>query len=318
MTITGRVSNLVPSRLRAAAMRPLENHLDGAATAFLTAGSGRLPDFSGPVGEPSFSPPSSVAWRVFKNPVALFIGGAAAVLLEFADARVRSGVWDHSSFREDPVGRLRRTGLAAMVTVYGAKSVALAMIERVKRLHDRVEGVTPGGEAYRANDPALLTWVHATASFGFLEAYSRFVAPLSRVEKDQFFADTQKSARAYGADRSPGNVGEWEALLEEWQPRFEASPEVFEFLSIMRKAPALPGAMQFSQRIFLRAAVEILPPEARKALDLGPSFGLRPLEGMLVQRIGRRADRLILRSAPAVQACQRLGLPATYLYPHRH
>ena len=33
------------------------------------------------------------------------IGGVAAVLLEFADARIRSGVWDHSVYPTDPLGR---------------------------------------------------------------------------------------------------------------------------------------------------------------------------------------------------------------------
>ena len=68
----------------------------------------------------------SVSWRIFKNPVSVFIGGVAAVVLEFGDPRVRDGVWQHSSFRTDPLTRLQRTGLAAMVTVYGPRSKAEA------------------------------------------------------------------------------------------------------------------------------------------------------------------------------------------------
>lgn len=49
-----------------------------------------------------------------KNPIALAVGGVAAVLLEFADARIRSGVWDHSTYKVDPIGRSKRTGVAAM------------------------------------------------------------------------------------------------------------------------------------------------------------------------------------------------------------
>ena len=309
--------NVLPDRWRAAVVRPLENRLDLAATAFLDAAPGGAPDFSTPPGEESFSPPDSVSWRVFKNPVALFVGGVAAVLLEFADPRVRAGVWEHSTFRQDPVGRLRRTGLAAMVTVYGARSRSERMIAKVRRMHDRVVGVTAAGEAYRANDPSLLTWVHATASFGFLEAYSRYVAPLSSLERDRFFAEGRRSAAAYGADRAPASVADWEKLVSEWTPRFEPSPEIREFIAIMRAAPALPGAMQISQRLFIRAAVDLLPTPARESLGLGGRDGLRPFEDLLVKRMGRRADRLILRSSPAVQACRRVGLPETYLYPHR-
>jgi len=81
-------------------------------------------DFSQPPGEPSLQHPSSVQWRVFKNPIALGIGGVAAVLLEFADARIRSGVWDHSTYKADPIGRSKRTGIAAMLGVYGPQSAA--------------------------------------------------------------------------------------------------------------------------------------------------------------------------------------------------
>ncbi len=40
--------------------------------------------------------------------------------MELAEPRVRNGVWERTTFRADPIRRLRRTGLAAMVTVYGA------------------------------------------------------------------------------------------------------------------------------------------------------------------------------------------------------
>ena len=70
--------------------------------------------------------------------------------------------------------RLERTGLAAMITIYAARSVAEPMIANVVRMHDRVEGMTPAGEPYRANDPTLLRWVQATAAYGFIEAYSRY------------------------------------------------------------------------------------------------------------------------------------------------
>lgn len=54
---------------------------------------GTIIDFSSPVGEAALLAPDSVQWRVYKNPIALGIGGIAAVLLEFAEPRIRSGVW---------------------------------------------------------------------------------------------------------------------------------------------------------------------------------------------------------------------------------
>jgi len=76
-------------------------------------------DFRKPAGDPGIFGPEAVVCRVNSNPVSLFTGGVAAVLFELAEPRVRSGVWDHTDFRTDPIGRLRRTGVAAMVTTYG-------------------------------------------------------------------------------------------------------------------------------------------------------------------------------------------------------
>jgi uncharacterized protein (DUF2236 family) len=170
--------------------------------------------------------------------VALFIGGVAAVILELAEPSVRTGVWEHSSFRTDPVRRLQRTGLAAMVTVYGARSTAKAMIAGVVRMHDKVTGETPAGEAYRANDVGLLTWVHATASFGFAEAYNRYIRPLSHKELDRLYEEGASAARLYGALDAPTSDAELHALFESMRGRLEPSPIVFEFLDIIRDAPA--------------------------------------------------------------------------------
>lgn len=82
----------------------------------LTSAPGLEVDFSQPPGAAALIPLDSISWRIFRNPVSLYIGGVAAVLLELAEPRVCSGVWDHTSFRTDPVTRLRRTGTAAMVT----------------------------------------------------------------------------------------------------------------------------------------------------------------------------------------------------------
>jgi uncharacterized protein (DUF2236 family) len=64
-----------------------------------------------------------------------------------------------------------------MVTVYGARGTAEAMIARVRRMHDMVAGTTSSGEAYCANDPELLNWVHATAAYGFVQANHTYVRP---------------------------------------------------------------------------------------------------------------------------------------------
>ncbi len=302
------------TELRSAIRRKLENRLDRAAQAYLGDRALARADFSLPAGEASFSSPDSVSWRIFKNPVTLFIGGVTAVILELAEPRVRSGVWEHSNFRQDPVGRLKRTGLAAMVTVYGARSEAEAMIARINAIHDRISGVTPSGAPYHASDPELLTWVQATAAFGFLEAYSAYAFPLSDDERDRYYGESVKSAALYGAIKAPRSLAEQGALFAAMTEKLEASDIIFEFLSIMKKAEAFPQPAQIAQHSLVRAAVELVPGRIRGILGLDRRYGLRPFEGRVVRRMARRADRLVLKSGPAATSCRRLGLPDHYLY----
>src|SRR5471030_2530201 len=122
--------------------RSLQRSLNAAADSLLNPPQNRRVDFASPRGEAALVSPDSVSWRVFKNPIALFVGGVAAVVMELAEPSIRAGIWEHSSFRRDPVGRLQRTGLAAMTTVFGPRSVAESMIARVVRMHSTVMGTT--------------------------------------------------------------------------------------------------------------------------------------------------------------------------------
>lgn len=294
----------------------LHGLIERAAADLLQAPGMPVLDFAVPAGEAALADADSVSWQVFRNPVALFIGGVAAVILELAEPQVRSGVWEHSSFRSDPLDRLRRTGLAAMVTVYGARSQAEKMIAGVRRAHDRVTGETERGTPYRANDPDLLRWVQATAQFGFLEAYAEYVRPLAPRERDLFYAEGEPAARLYGAVGAPRSEAELDALFAAMAPRLERSPVIGEFLTIMREARLIAGAGPV-QRLLVRAAVSIIPPELRARLGLDGRAGLRPGERALVRRIARIADRIRLDSSPAALASVRLGLPPDHLHARR-
>nr|WP_205789828.1 oxygenase MpaB family protein [Microvirga makkahensis] len=271
-------------------------------------------DFSTPRFEAALVPPESVSWRIFKNPVSVFVGGVAAVLLEFGEPRVRDGIWQHSSFRTDPLTRLQRTGLAAMVTVYGARSKAQAMIAGVVRRHDRVAGHTREGEPYHANDPELLDWVQATAGFGFTEAYHAYVRPLSGEERASLLVESVPIARLYGAVGAPSSQAELDALFEAMRSRLVPSPVVLEFLEIMKRAPILPAPARPAQTVLLKAAIAILPPWIRRRLGLGPDWIVNPIERTFVRATAKAGDRLVLPSSPAVQSCRRLRLPDDYLY----
>ena len=90
---------------------PLQSSLETMARVLLEPGDRSHIDFSRPVGEAALLSPESVSWRVFKNPLSLFIGGVTAVIMELAEPRVRAGVWEHTTFRLDPIGGCAGQGL---------------------------------------------------------------------------------------------------------------------------------------------------------------------------------------------------------------
>lgn len=271
----------------------------------------RPEDFLQPLGEAALLAPDSLSWRIFANPVAMFVGGVAAVLLELAEPRVRSGVWEHTTFREQPLLRLQRTGYAAMMTVFGARSRTEAMIHRINAGHARIAGRTPAGAAYRASDVELLTWVHATATFGFLQAYVACVRPVGADQRDAYYAENQPSARLYGVPAPPGSEHELEALFEQMRPLLEPSPVVLDFLAIIRDVPLLPGPLRAAQSLLIAAAVQILPGDIRQRLGLDAApWRLAPWQWRLVRMAGRAADHLGLPTLPAQLARRRLAAPA--------
>jgi uncharacterized protein (DUF2236 family) len=293
---------------------PLHARLEDAARSYFDA-PGLALDFSQPSGAPALFAPTSLAWRVMKNPVALTIGGIAAVILELAEPRVRTGVWEHTTFRTDPVARMKRTGMAAMVTVYGPADKARAMIAGIVRAHERIEGVTPGGAPYRASDEELLNWVNATAGYGFFEAYHRFVRPLTRREMDAVYDEGHEAAALYGAHGAPRSAAQMQKLFAATRPKLERSQIVFDFLEIVRTATILPSRRL--QRMMARAAVDLTPIWVREILGLHAGYGMRPGEATLLLGMGAASDRVVLESAPPAQACVRMGLPADWLYRGR-
>lgn len=271
-------------------------------------------DYAHPPGEPALLDPGSMHWRVYKNPIALAVGGVAAVLLEFAEPRIRSGVWDHSTFKADPLGRAMRTGTAALIGVYGPASAARRVIQGVTHMHARVSGETPGGEAYRALDPDLLNWVAATAVYGLVTAYDRFVEPLSQAEKSRFYAEAAPVAHLYGATVSPGSEAEFMAMLQALSPRFEPHPIIDEFLQTIGSGKAAPAVPKPLHRALARTAVSLLPPMVRRTLALGREHDLSVAEGLALKAAGKLAERIAIKSSPPCQASIRLGLPHDFLY----
>ncbi len=283
----------------------------------LTSYLGWKVDFSEPKGEPAYLEPDSVRWRISKNPIAFGVGGVSAVLLEFADPRIRSGVWDHSTYKKDPVGRSMRTATAASISAFGPASVAKSVISRVNKMHARVQGETPDGVSYKALDIELLDWVLATAEFGFQAAYRAFVSPLSDDEVNQYFAEGHEVGALYGVKHRAESEAGFEKMMMALEPGFEPHEIVHEFLNIVMNSVEGRKAPRIFRKWVACAAVEILPPIVRERLQLGAEYNLSPIGRFFLKTAGKLADTIPNKSSPAAQASVRLGLPANYPWMSR-
>eukprot|EP01031_Cornospumella_fuschlensis_P053496 gene53496-65350_t len=148
--------------------------------------------------------PGAVAWRVHGDVTSMMVGGISSLLLQMLHPAVLAGVWDHSNFREDLHGRLRRTARFIALTTYGGPEEARAVMARVRGIHAQVRGTLPDGTEYWANDPALLAWVHVTEATSFLNAWRRYVEPrMSPADQDRYFAEMAQVAEGLGAAPIP-------------------------------------------------------------------------------------------------------------------
>jgi uncharacterized protein (DUF2236 family) len=291
---------------------PLQSHL---ASLIYPPGT-QAQDFLQPSGEAGLVPADSVSCRIFANPIAMLVGGVAAVLLELAEPRVRTGVWEHTTFREQPMARLKRTAYAAMLTAFGPRSRTETMIGHINRGHARIAGSTPAGTPYRASDVELLTWVHATSAYGFAQGYALCVRPLTDAQRDRFYRENQESARLYGVAAAPATHAAVLELFEHMRPGLEPSAIVLEFLDIINRLPMLPAIGRPLQRLCVRAAVQCLPEWTRERLGLaGPAWAVAGWQWALLRSLGRAADHLSHPALPAMLARQRLASARAGLAP---
>ncbi|MBY6014447.1 DUF2236 domain-containing protein [Qipengyuania gaetbuli] len=221
-----------------------------------------------PVSDDALFDKNSPIRMVHADIVAMMVGGIRSLLLQMLHPHALQGVLDHSNFREDMHGRLRRTARFIAVTTFGHRDDAQAAIERVNRIHAAVGGTLPDGTRYEASDPRTLAWVHVTEATSFLAAYLRHVRPdMPGHEQDEYYRQFAVIARALGADPVPLDRREAETLFRELRSDLRASPQAREVaqLVLTQKPEGSPPAVQ---ALLGAEAVALLPPFARSMLGL--------------------------------------------------
>lgn len=242
-------------------------------------------------GDPGLCGPDSVTWRVVGD-VAAFIGGIRALLVQAVHPEVAAGVSDHSSYREDPLGRLSRTSAYVTATSYGAIPEVEQAIDIVRAAHRPVRGTSTRGRRYSAATPEFAAWVHNALTDSFLAAYQTYGREdLSPDEADSYVLEQTAVGSLLAADPLPTSAVELSAWITN-HVQAAPSPGMNEAVEFLHRPPLARGQL-LGYRVLFHAAVATIPVRLRRML------GVRRLPGAVLLGRGTIAVlRWALGSSP--------------------
>jgi uncharacterized protein (DUF2236 family) len=264
-----------------------------------------------------FFGPDSACWKVHGDFTSMMVGGIAALFLQMLHPGPLAGVWDHSDFRQDMLGRLRRTARFIAGTTYGDRAEAQALIDRVKAIHGKVTGVLPNGDAYAADDPALLTFVHVAEVSSFLAAYIRHVDPgFSAAHQDRYYGEVAEIARRLGAPDVPRTRADVATYLEAVRPQLRCDRRSRAVAAALLSQPAPSLAAAPAMAIAFDAAKDLLPDWAAELHGFRLSAPRRAVARAGIQGLGGTMRWALVNSAEArarrraAELAQPLGHPS--------
>lgn len=267
-----------------------------------------------PRGDTGLFGPDSVTWRIHSDFPGMLSGGITALMLQTLHPLALAGVWDHSDFRNDLIGRLRRTTAFVAGTTYAAKDEAERLIAHVRDIHRHVKGTAPDGRRYSAQQPDLLTWVHVTEMYSFLRGYQWYRSIALPIEiQDRYFDETARVALALGAQQVPRSVAEVDDYFSEALSELEFSDRSAEVLSIMEKASMPVPAGGFARGIFMGAGAALLPVWARDLMQRRRARVAADRLAAQSLRLSAPAIRAALSDGIAAKACRRVGVEPAIL-----
>ena len=220
-----------------------------------------------PTGAPGWFAPGDAIWTVHGS-VATFVGGIRSLYLQALHPLALAGVDRHSSYREDPFGRLQRTGAFIAATTYGSTDLAEQTVGAIRGMHRRVQGTASDGRAYSASDPRLLEWVHISLVDSMLVAYLH-LGHDGEVDADAYVADMAVVGRRMGVEEPPGSQAELAERFAGFRSELRVDDLVTQTHQFVTNAP-LPLALRPGYRVLARAAWASQPDWALQMLDSAP------------------------------------------------
>lgn len=241
----------------------LRRRIEGKIWSVTRTSTGHPVDLSTPHGDPGLFGPAAVCWQVHDDFPAMLVGGIRALMLQALHPLALAGVLEHSIYRQDMRGRLARTAQFVAGTTYGSVRDANGLIGHVNGIHRGIAGVSADGRPYAATDPALLRWVHVAEVSSFLDAHLRYVNPqLAPADQDRYLAETATVARLLGATDVPETRAGLKACIQEQRGELVASHRLHEAILQLVTQAGANGAERLAMRIFVGAAIRLLPPWA--------------------------------------------------------
>lgn len=296
--------SFMPQRLTA----PIEKRLRDWVVGVFPRDEKLAIEYDQPLGDPGLFGPDSVTWRVHGDFPGMMAGGIGALMLQTLHPAALAGVWDHSNFRHDLIGRLRRTTAFVAGTSYAPTAEAERLIARVRRIHDRVRGITEDGRPYAANDPALLTWVHVTEVSSFLRGYLMYANPALPLRlQDRYYAENACVAEALGATGVPTSVAAVTRYFESVQGDLQFSARSREVLRVLDGIRLPIPVSGVSKHLFLGAGAALLPDWATTRIERSPVMRLRDEAAARSLNALGPLFRAALTDGIGARACRRVG-----------
>ncbi|TKJ63399.1 histidine kinase [Pseudomonas viridiflava] len=265
-------------------------------------------DLENPKGDPGLFGPQAVCWKVHGDFTSMLVGGISALMLQALHPLALAGIWDHSNFRDDMLGRLRRTGQFLSGTTFGSTQDVNWLIEKVRTIHLQITGTAPDGRPYAASDPGLLTWVHVAEVSSFMAAHLRYLDPLlSTADQDTYYAETAVVAERLGAQDVPRSRDAIADYLVRVRKDLVCDERSREVLRLLLDAPAPNWLAKPFGVLMMQAGIELLPIWASDMLDVPQG----PVKRKMI-RLGVNSCAPILRWAvrdgSSHRAKRRMGL----------
>ncbi|QQZ41291.1 DUF2236 domain-containing protein [Pseudomonas sp. SK3(2021)] len=265
-------------------------------------------DLDNPKGDPGLFGPDAICWQVHGDFSSMLIGGISALLMQALHPLALAGVWDHSNFREDMIGRLRRTAQFISGTTFGSRQDAEWLIDKVRTIHLQIVGHAPDGRPYAASDPQLLTWVHVAEVSSFLAAHLRYRNPqLSPADQDRYYGEVALIAERLGASDVPRSRRAVADYLARMRPQLLCDERSREVLRLLLAAPAPSRLAKPFGSLMMQAGIDLLPDWASNMLGVDQGLLQRQLIRASVNRSAPML-RWAVRNGSIHRARRRMGL----------